>query len=519
MNFKNHQWIVWLFSLALVVCQASLADAQTCERPRAGIGRPKIVGGLLADIRDWPWQVALRVRSATDGSPFYFCGATIIDPTTVLTAAHCVADLKHVADGWVDSDGSLVEAVIGLADLKQATADHVRTVSNVKLHETYEQAYSQYKEQTAQTVGNDIALLTLSAPWKGPYAHLSLDRQSDPTNPPGSLLAVAGFGLQVASKLGGKSIAYKQADGMPFAAGSDRLQEVGVDLISDMRCLSQLKRSSLPTGQLCAGSEFGGHDSCSGDSGGPLVTFDTGGCTYQIGIVSSGPADCAQARAYGFYTRVSDFADWIRRNVPDAVAATGSAAAASTDNVASADAIDTAQAQLAEVAGSPSDLATVSVKEGSHLKVGSTLTLQVNSKIAGTLVLVDIDPAGEVTQIYPEQIQPSEQHQSRRDAGARRRGSGLCVSCYRARRARPRGCPRWACVARPCGIDRWRDAQQRYWRRGGARRLPEPTHSVDRTCAARPRGRASAMGLRHGRLRYQPLGPRRLALSANACPC
>jgi secreted trypsin-like serine protease len=394
--------------LALVLASGpfagAIAFAQTCERPREGIGRPKIVGGLMADIRDWPWQVALRTRSPANGSLFYFCGATIIDPTTVLTAAHCVADLVPAAGGFVDANGSLIEAVIGVADLKKAAPDRIRSVTKVKVHETYAQAYPKYKEETAQSVGNDIALLTLSTPWSGPFARLSLTRQTDPTNPPGGLLAVAGYGLQVASKLGGASITYRQVDGTAFAAGSDRLQEVGIDLISDSTCLADTGGSSLPTGQLCAGTEFGGHDSCSGDSGGPLVAFDPEGCTYQIGVVSSGPADCAQAHAYGLYTRVSDFTDWIRRDVPDAVEADQSSIAAGTDAAAPQDAVETAQAQLADVIAAPTELAAVRVREGETLKVGSTVTLEVSSKISGRLLLVDIDPSGQVTQIYPNKF-------------------------------------------------------------------------------------------------------------------
>ena len=66
----------------------------------------------------------------------------------------------------------------------------------------------------------------------------------------------------------------------------------------------------ITDGQVCAGYEQGTMDSCQGDSGGPLVV--PGGPTgwTQLGVVSFGRG-CAQAGAYGVYTRVSHYIDWI----------------------------------------------------------------------------------------------------------------------------------------------------------------------------------------------------------------
>jgi secreted trypsin-like serine protease len=391
--------------------QAGAPYAQDCARPREGIGRPKIVGGLLADPRDWPWQVALRLRSPANGQLFYFCGATVITPTAILTAAHCVAHLKGDSYGWMDANGSVLEAVIGLSDLKQVAPVNVRRVSNIHVHETYAANYPIHGEHTAQTVGNDIAVLTLAESWSGAYARLSLSPQTDPRIPPGAMLAVAGFGLQVAEKLGGKIITYKQRNGTPFAAGSDRLQEVGVDLVSESTCRASQGGARVPDGQFCAGSEYGGHDSCSGDSGGALVAFDSEGCTYQVGIVSAGPADCAQAQAYGLYTRVSDFSDWMRKKVPEARHA-GELATVVADASAPRDAVETVQAQLTDLIGPGAELAALRIKEGTEIKLGSTLTIQVSSKVAGKLILIDIDARGRVTQLYPNRFSPG------RDIGA-----------------------------------------------------------------------------------------------------
>ena len=48
----------------------------------------KIFGGQVAEVNSIPWQVGIKVFGQ-----FPFCGGTIIGPTTILTAAHCVEKL------------------------------------------------------------------------------------------------------------------------------------------------------------------------------------------------------------------------------------------------------------------------------------------------------------------------------------------------------------------------------------------------------------------------------------------
>ena len=45
----------------------------------------RIVGGTEAPKNSWPWQVMLMSSSNRQ-----FCGGSLIDPSWVLTAAHCV---------------------------------------------------------------------------------------------------------------------------------------------------------------------------------------------------------------------------------------------------------------------------------------------------------------------------------------------------------------------------------------------------------------------------------------------
>ena len=99
----------------------------------------------------------------------------------------------------------------------------------------------------------------------------------------------------------------------PWCAGGrrvDRLRAVDLPIVNTTNCASVYPGATIAEGQVCAGYEQGTMDSCQGDSGGPLVV--PGGPTgwTQIGIVSWGRG-CAQENAYGVYTRVSEYVDWI----------------------------------------------------------------------------------------------------------------------------------------------------------------------------------------------------------------
>ena len=53
------------------------------SKPIASFSR--IVGGSVAPVNSWPWQVML---TNNDGN--HFCGGSLVDPYWVVTAAHCM---------------------------------------------------------------------------------------------------------------------------------------------------------------------------------------------------------------------------------------------------------------------------------------------------------------------------------------------------------------------------------------------------------------------------------------------
>ncbi|NWU72492.1 CTRC protein, partial [Pterocles burchelli] len=68
----------------------------------------RVVGGEDAVPHSWPWQVSLQSLNA--GTWQHLCGGTLIDPSWVLTAAHCISKTRTY------------RVVLGLQDLSEEDA-------------------------------------------------------------------------------------------------------------------------------------------------------------------------------------------------------------------------------------------------------------------------------------------------------------------------------------------------------------------------------------------------------------
>ncbi len=238
----------------------------------------RIVGGAVAPPGMAPWQVSLQ-RSGGGGWN-HSCGGSLVHPSWVLTAAHCVDD---VTPGQV----SVVHGTQSLS-----SGGERRSVTRLIVHENYVNAVR----------GDDIALLRLSAPFSAERSEIvQLQSRQLEANFgfAGACSVVTGWGT---TETRGRAAARS----LP-----DRLQAVDLPIVDNAVC-NESYPGLINGGQVCAGYEQGTMDSCQGDSGGPLVV--PGGPTgwTQIGIVSFGRG-CARPGAYGVYTRVSYYIDWILR--------------------------------------------------------------------------------------------------------------------------------------------------------------------------------------------------------------
>ncbi|PVI04580.1 trypsin-domain-containing protein [Periconia macrospinosa] len=222
----------------------------------------QIVGGVNAAVGDFPFIVALSLGG------LFQCGGSLLDETTVLSAAHCVTG--ESLEGMFIRTGSLNRDE-GL-------------FSNISAYTIH----PQYDRDTSQ---NDVAILKLATPIAESstikYAKLA-PANNDPA--PGSILTVGGWGVS-------------------NTATSHRptlLQKVDVPVVSREECRTKYQSYLVSEQMFCAGYAEGGKDSCQSDSGGPIVDADK----TVIGVVSWG-FGCALPNYPGVYARVGALLDFI----------------------------------------------------------------------------------------------------------------------------------------------------------------------------------------------------------------
>jgi hypothetical protein len=246
-----------LFSVALTT--ASLAQNQ---------GR--IVGGNLATEGDYPWMTAL-VEKGANAANGQFCGAALIDPNWIVTAAHC-------AEGVTPNN---TEVIVGAYDLRNGQSGQRIAITEVKIH-------SGYRESNEGNLDNDIALFRLARPVTD-VGTISLVTAANQITA-GTTATAIGFGLT--------------SDG---GSASSTLRDVEVPIVS--QSAANAAYNGLNDTHLAAGLAAGGRDSCQGDSGGPLVV-NTNGQWALAGITSFGDG-CARPGAYGVYANVLTLRNWI----------------------------------------------------------------------------------------------------------------------------------------------------------------------------------------------------------------
>jgi secreted trypsin-like serine protease len=280
---------MWM-SLSVFV-QSGEADPRAAadEQPPYNSVSPMIVGGTAVPNGKYPFMVALLDRRDPGGAfQEQFCGGTLIDKDSVLTAAHCFFRNRGIFQARIK-----LVVVVGRTGLNQ-NRGQLRSVpfSNRFIHPRFD-----------RNKGGDVydaAVLKLSRPVKGiKPIKLATARQND-LEKPGRILTAAGWG-SVRSKP-------QSVEDHP-----KRMREVSVPVVSDTRAkraYQSLGLRYLPSLQVAAGKK--GKGACFGDSGGPL--FDSGSST-QVGVTSYAAGGCGRARYPAVYTEVNspEIGKWILR--------------------------------------------------------------------------------------------------------------------------------------------------------------------------------------------------------------
>ncbi|KAM5245948.1 suppressor of tumorigenicity 14 protein [Ctenodactylus gundi] len=254
------------------------SDERNCDcGQRSFTKKARVVGGTDAEKGEWPWQVSLHVRGQG-----HVCGASLISPTWLLSAAHCFTDDKN----FKYSDPAAWTAFLGLLDQGQRTASGVQELALKRIipHASFNDFTFDY----------DIALLEL----KEPAEYSAVVRPiclPDATHvfPAGKAIWVTGWGH---TEEGG--------------TGATVLQKGEIRVINQTTCEDLLPQQITPR-MMCVGFLSGGVDACQGDSGGPLSSVEADGRMFQAGVVSWGEG-CAQKNKPGVYTRLPVFRSWIK---------------------------------------------------------------------------------------------------------------------------------------------------------------------------------------------------------------
>ncbi|MFE2300420.1 trypsin-like serine protease [Streptomyces sp. NPDC059445] len=252
---------------------------------------PKIIGGTTTTITTAPWMAQLWYYddkgTTSEADDFgFFCGGSVVSPTKILTAAHCVKGYDWKANGAV---------ITGTSQLP--TSD---SAGNTNLHGgTVTAAWRQWNHPSynSTTIDNDIAVITLDSPVKA--TPIRMTTSGDTTSyASGTKATLYGWGRTTSTT---QDI-------------SETLKTATLPINSDTTCKTTYGTDFVAGHMVCAGTKATGTDAgtttaCNGDSGGPLIVNGR-----IVGVVSWGVEDCVAKGAYSVFSKVSTYvgAAWPR---------------------------------------------------------------------------------------------------------------------------------------------------------------------------------------------------------------
>ncbi|KAL9701292.1 hypothetical protein quinque_004733 [Culex quinquefasciatus] len=254
---------VTLLTILLIGTALSQNSTPSVDSSRNHTLSEFVVGG--GDAGPTPYQASLQRHRS------HFCGGTIIDSRWILTAAHCLSELRP----------SDVTVLVGTTQLSRG---------GFRLRADQ---FFQHPSWDRTKALNDIGLVRVKGLMLTMRGKIEKATFGGDFVRSGTEATVTGWGGT-------------RQNGGPL---SDKLQFVRVRVLGEQDCQARL--DNIGPMHICTFSREG-QGVCGGDSGGPLASSDG----TVIGVVSFGvgyPPDksCAAGLPDGF-ARVSHFNSWIR---------------------------------------------------------------------------------------------------------------------------------------------------------------------------------------------------------------
>nr|ADD38129.1 Anionic trypsin-2 [Lepeophtheirus salmonis] len=227
---------------------------------------PKVIGGEVVEPNSIPYQLSIKNRG------FHFCGGSIYDETTAITAAHCCVVINVDITTVVAGDHN---------QLFPSKNEQILKIKKVITNPDF----------GTNGLNNDICVLILEEPFvfNDKVDKVKLPKQDQAFE---GKAVVSGWGSRI--------------EGFP---GSFKLFKAELTLLDSKKC-HQLFGDNFDETMICANGVDEMKGSCHGDSGGPLVC--EGG--VQCGLVSWG-IRCGAPEYPGVYVKLSHFIDWIKEQL------------------------------------------------------------------------------------------------------------------------------------------------------------------------------------------------------------